>query len=251
VNLSEAKSILIRHRPGTADAEDPQVAEALALAETNPELARWLEAQSAQQTTLRARFRQITPPAGLKEQILSEHAADKRPLSNRSRLWLAAAALLLLLGVPAIFWPPRSLPDNSFTYYQNEMVRRALGGYAMDLKTTDVAIIEAHLAGHHAPAGLALSAPLQTAALVGCAAGDWQGAKVSLVCFRTGKPLETGAEADLWLFVVDRKAVNHAPDTSKPKFAKVNRLITASWTAGGKLYLLGTKGEEPDLKKYL
>jgi ferric-dicitrate binding protein FerR (iron transport regulator) len=106
VNLNEAKTILVLHRPGTDDVMDPQLAEALALAGKHPELAGWLSAQRAQQQVLREKFRQITPPAGLKEQIISEQAASRRRLAMRRTAWCAVAAVLLLLGSLALVWFP-------------------------------------------------------------------------------------------------------------------------------------------------
>jgi hypothetical protein len=253
VNLNEAKTWLLIYRPGTADAGDPQVAAALALARTNPELGDWLAAHSAAQAAVRAKFQGITPPAGLREQIISEQAAGGKSVAARRTLLLAVAALVVW-GLLAIWWVPRSVPppaDNPLAFYQNRMVRLALGGYAMDLTTNDPVPIRAFLAQHHAPADFALPAPLQQAAIIGCAVRDWQGAKVSLVCFRTGRPLARGAQSDLWLFVVDRTAIKNAPGTSAPQVAKVNRLITATWTDGNKLYFLGLDGPEPELRQYL
>jgi hypothetical protein len=131
------------------------------------------------------------------------------------------------------------------------MTRVALSLYGMDLMTNDPAPIRAYLAQKHSPADFVLSAPLQQATLTGCAVEDWQGSKVTMICFRTGKPLPPGAASDLWLFVVDRAAVNNAPAGATPQLAKVNRLITASWTEGDKLYFLGTEGEAAALKPYL
>ncbi len=257
MNVSEAKTCLMLYRPGTADAEDPQIAEALALAKTNPELAAWLEAHRAQQEALRAKFRQIAPPPGLKEQIISEHtAASRHTVSTqpRMRYALVGAFLLVLLGTLAVFWfprPPRPMPDNTFSVYQNDMVRVALGGYPMSLMTNDTAPVRAYLAQNHAPADFTLPANLSKTALTGCAVEEWQGANVALVCFRTGKPLPPGSGSDLWLFVVDRSAVKDAPAATTYQFGKVNRLITATWTDGSKLYFLGVEGEEPDIKQYL
>ena len=253
MNLSEAKSILLLYRPGTAEAADPQMIEALALAKANPELAAWFEAQRAQQEALRAKFREITPPAGLREQIISEHAAARRTILRppAMRFTLAALGLLLLLGTLAVFWFPRPTPDNPLAIYQNRMVRQALGGYAMDMMTNDPGAIRAYLAGNHAPADFRLPVPLRKAALTGCAVEAWQGAKVSLICFRTGKPLPPGTASDLWLFVVDRTSVKDAPDATVPQLAKVNRLITATWTDGNKLYFLGVEGGEADIRQYL
>jgi len=50
---------------------------------------------------------------------------------------------------------------------------------------------------------------------------------------------------------VDRNEVPGAPETAVPKIAQVNRLITATWTEGGKLYFLGLEGREQDLRQYL
>jgi len=70
VNRDEAKTILLLYRPGTADANDPQIAGALELAKQDPELTRWLVEHCARQEAVRAGFRKITAPAGLKEQII-------------------------------------------------------------------------------------------------------------------------------------------------------------------------------------
>jgi hypothetical protein len=253
VNVTEAKSILLLYRPGTADAEDPQFVEALTLARTNPELTSWLEAHSAAQAALRAKFRQVAPPAGLKEQIISEHAAGRHAPAKRPAALLAATILLLVAGIIAAVWIPyrTGAPGKNLASYQADMVSIALRGYTMDLMTNDPAPIRTFLATSTAPADFKLPNPLLKQTLVGCAVENWQGAKVSLVCFHTGKPLPPGAAADLWLFVVDGRSVKDAPKTAAPEFAKINKLITATWTKDGKLYFLGVEGGQPDIKQYL
>ena len=72
MNVNEAKSILLLYRPGTAETEDPQIAEALELASSTPELTGWLVAHCACQSAISQKLRQITVPAGLKEQIISD-----------------------------------------------------------------------------------------------------------------------------------------------------------------------------------
>lgn len=251
MNPDEAKQILLLYRPGTPDAEDPQIAEALALAKQDTELARWLEEHCKGQAALRAKFRQLTPPAGLQEQIISEHAASRRRISARQRLQFALVLLILLLGALAVFWLPHRPADNSLAIYQNRMARVALSPYGMDLLTNNPMPIRAYLAQRHAPADFMLPAPLQQATLIGCAVEQWQGEMVTMICFRTGKPLPPNAAGDLWLFVVDRAAVKDAPEGGQLRLAKVNRLITASWTEDGKLYFLGTEGEAAAIKQYL
>jgi len=250
VNRDEAKSILLLYRPGTADADDPQVAEALALAKRDAELMDWLAAHCARQEALRAKFRQITVPAGLKEQIIIEEAAHKRISSRRRNALLAVAAIGVALIVLAPLWFARQPRDDTFAIYQSRMARLTLS-YRMDLTTNNPAQIRAYLAVNNAPADYVLPSPLEKTTTTGCAVENWRGAKVSMVCFRTGRPLPPGQSSDLWLFVIDRVAVKDAPDTGAPRFAQVNNLMTATWTAGDKLYVLGTEGDEAVLRQYL
>ena len=247
----EAKTILLLYRHGTADADDPQIAEALALAERDPELKNWLVIHCARQFVLREKFRQIAAPAGLKEQIISEQAAKEKMTFGRQKVTLAAMAAAILLVASAAFWFSQRGHDDTLAIYQNRMAGIALRGYAMDLLTNNPEQIRAYLAHNQAPADFVLPAALKQAALVGCAVEGWQGAKVSMVCFRTGKPLAPGGQSDLWLFVVDRASVRGSPAGSLPQFAKVNRLVTATWSQGDKLYLLGTEGDEQTLNQYL
>lgn len=252
MNRDEAKNILLLYRHGTADADDPQIAEALALAKNDPELACWLEEHCARQFVFREKFRQITAPAGLREQIISEHEAQKKVVFWRQKITLTEmAALVLLMAVAAPFWFLHHKHDDTLAIYQNRMAGVALRGYAMDLTTDNSEQIRAYLVHNNAPADFVLPAALKQAVLAGCAVESWQRVKVSMICFRTGRPLAPGGQGDLWLFVVDRTSVKGAPAGNSPQFSKVNRLITATWTQGDKLYLLGTEGDEQTIKLYL
>ena len=257
MNLNEAKTILLLYRPGTADAEDPQIAGMLALAKREPEMARWLEEHCARQSVLRAKFRQITVPAGLKEQIISEQAVRAMTISRQRRNTVfaasaAMAAIVMFLFVLSSSWLPHHRnDDNTLAIYQNQMVKIALLGYYMDLATNDAEQIRAYLAKNQAPSDYVLPAALQKVAPTGCAVEGWQDKKVSMICFRTGKPLPPGQQSDMWLFVVDRASLKNAPASRSPQFTMVNRLITATWTEGDKVYLLGTEGNEPAIQQFL
>jgi hypothetical protein len=258
VNRDEAKIILQLYRTDTADAEDPQIAEALALAKSDSELARWLEEHCALQSALREKFRQIEIPAGLKEQIISEQAAFSKRNSRREKMVLVTAvtAIVAALAVIASLYFPRGgngsqAVSNTLANYQNQMAAIATSGYGMDFPTNDLTKIRAYLAQNAAPSDYTLPVPLEKTAATGCAIEGWQGKKVSMICFRTGKPLPPNQQGDLWLFVVDRTSVKNAPDAASPQFAKVNQLTTATWTQGGKLYLLATEGDEQALRKFL
>jgi hypothetical protein len=92
---------------------------------------------------------------------------------------------------------------------------------------------------------------LAKTAATGCAIENWQGAKVSMICFRTGKPLPPAQPSDLWLFVIDRAAVKDAPPAVSRQFVRVNKLMTVTWTQGDKLYVLGVEGDEQALRQCL
>lgn len=245
MNRDEAKKILLLYR-AEADAADPQIAEALA--KTDAELSRWFEEHRAAQNALRGKFRQILPPAGLKEQIISEQAARNKIIFRPMNFALAAAAVVVALAVLAVFWFRPPADDNTFSIYKNRMAGVALRGYVMDLATNNPAGIRDYLAQNHAPSDYVLPAALEKTAVTGCAIESWQDKKVSMICFSTGK---SGAQSDVWLFVVDWNSVKDAPPAASPQFAKVNQLITASWTRDDKLYFLGTKGDQQTIQKFL
>lgn len=250
MNREEARNILLLYRPETADAGDPQIAGALALAKSDPELARWLDEHCARQNALRMKFRQIAAPAGLKEQINSERAAHERFIFWRRKAVFAAVTVVVAFVILAPLWF-HSRADDTFAIYRSRMVSAALRGYAMDLTANNPAQIRAYLAQNHAPADYVLPVPLEKIAVTGCAIESWQDVKVSMICFYTGKPLPPGEQSDLWLFVIDRASVKNAPPAGPPQLARVNDLITAVWAQGTKLYLLGTEGDEQTIRRLL
>lgn len=252
MNSDQAKEILLLCRPHAGDGQDSQVREALELARRDSELARWLELHQARQSALREKFRQIPVPEGLKEQIISEHAASLRR-APRFRQWavIAAPLVILFLMLAAGLVIHRRPADDTLAIFQQQMAGFALRGYAMDLLTNDPARIRAYLEQRHSPADYALTGPLKQAAQSGCAVESWQDTRVSMICFRTGRPLPPGSESDLWLFVVDQKTVKNARLDPVPRIAPVNQLITATWVQDGRLYFLVTEGAEPDIKRFL
>ena len=99
----EAKQTLTLYRPATTDRNDPEIAEALVLAQRDPELANWLEQHCALHAAIRTKFKQIVVPEGLKEQILSERKSYLSRRVKRRKLVFATVALSLLLLVSVVF----------------------------------------------------------------------------------------------------------------------------------------------------
>ena len=161
-----------------------------------------------------------------------------------------AAIAALLISIESGFWPLHG-PTDRFSAYRKRMTEFALRSYSMDLKATDPAVIRNFLKERNAPADYALPAGLSTTAVSGCAVSTWQGSPVSLICFKSGRPLPPGNQSDLWLFVTDLKSVPNAPPPGAPVFARVNKAATASWSDGARIYLLAAVGDEAMLRKYL
>src|SRR5262245_20198966 len=229
MNRHEAQEVLRFYRPGTGDAQDPELAAALEWVERDPELAKWFDENCALHEAIRAKFQQIPVPAGLKEQILSEQKVRPVIVWWRRPVVLAAAIAALLLGL-AIVWLRAPREEDSFEVFRRMMVRTALRTYSMDLETTNLNQIRAYLARTTAITNYALPQSLQKIEAAGCVALTWHSKPVSMVCFRSGKPLAPGQKSDLFFFAIRRTSVTGTPPTDPPHFAKVNKLMTASWT---------------------
>lgn len=253
MTAEKAKEILLGYRPGTDDARDPEVVQALALCGTDAALAQWYREQCACRELLQAKFRNLRAPEGLAQQIVSEQRTRiTLPLLRRSALVGVLACLAIAFAVFSMwkYTKPAGNEDLSFNGYRQRMVRTALRAYGMDLETNDVAQVRAYLAVRKAPADFVLPAALAQTPAVGCGVLAWQGRPVTMVCFRTGKPLEVGSKSDLFLFVINGSDLQDSAEILDKSFAQVSQLATASWREGDKVYVLAAFAEE-DLTRRL
>jgi len=232
------------YRPGIDDADDPLVAEALAQARRDPELARWLEQQQAVDAALGRKFRQIPVPEGLAQEILSERRIIRPSIWRERRALLGAAAAAIVLAAVASYWWHRP-SSQDFASYRQTMAHLVSGDYKMMLETNDLNAVRQFLVANHSPADYVLTPEMQKLPAEGCALIHWHGRTVSLVC------LDRGADNDLFLFIVNRSAVPDPPVDPAPRFARVGQMTTASWTVGDTSYVLASKGSEDDLRKFL
>lgn len=249
MNREQAQEILHLYRP-ELDADEADFAEALELARRDDDLGQWLDAHCANYRTIRDRLKQIAVPAGLKEQILAEKKSQMTivpiPRASWQKPLLAIAAVGILLLCLSAFWIQRR-DRNQPLDFRNRMVSTALRGYGMDLKTNDLAEIRSFLAEKKAPSDFTLSPRLQKLESTGCVVLRWKDNPVSMICFRTGRPLAPGEQSDLFLFVTDRASFS----TGSLNLRRVNKLLTASWSDGGKAYLLATDGDVEFLRRFL
>jgi hypothetical protein len=249
VNRDEAKLALLLYRPDTRDAEDPEVVKAMELARQDPELGRWFEHHVEFQRAMRRQLRQIEAPAHLKASLLAGQAVAP-PAAGRWRLaplWLAAAAIAVVLAGLGVFWLRPAAQTNQFARFQERMVGQAIRQYEMDWETGDLAQLRSQTASRGGPSDYEVPPGLKALKLTGGGVLRWQSHPVSMACF------DRGGGRMLFLFVMKRTALKDPPAPS-PRLARVHDWMTASWSRGDNAYLLTGSGErdpEAFLKKYL
>ena len=245
MNNREAKQILLLYRPGTRDADEPEVIEAIELARQDPELGKWFSQHQEFQLAMRAKFREIPVPVHLKPAVLASRNITQPPQFWRQPVWLAAAAIFMVLLGLAAFWLKPAIPDR-FTHYRETMVSAAVRMYGMDLVTSDKDQLRQFIATNGAPADYQLTQGLDKLQLKGGGLLRWRGNPVSMVCFDRGGNT-------LFLFVMKRTALKDPPPAITPQaeVAQVDGLLTASWTQGNDTYLLAGPHEPGFVEKYL
>ena len=229
-----AQEILLRHRPGTTDELDPDVAAALA---------DWWARQQRFQTGLRRTFAEIQPPPDLKAKLLKREP-PRHPFPLWYRPTALAAAAAVVIGLSGVWWirPPE---ENSFGNFRNRMVRTALRSYRMDMMTNDLVQLRGYLQQNHGIADYVLTPALEKLSTVGCALLHWHHHPVSLLCF------EDESHRLLYLFIIKHSDVSHGPSETASEIAPISKLATASWITGDNLYVLASRGDPESLRKQL
>lgn len=245
MNRAQAKQILLLFRPGIIpDAQDPELREAMDLARQDAELGKWFQQHQAFQASVSAKLKQIEVPAHLKNALLASPKIVRPPAFWQRPLWIAAAAIFVILLGLANFLLRPSVPDR-FADYRQTMVSEAVRVYGMDLVTNSEAQLRGFLDRKGAPADYQLTQGLEKLPLKGGGLLRWRGNPVSMVCF------ERGTNQMLFLFVLKRSALKDPPpEISKAELAQVEGLTTTCWTRGSDTYLLAGPDEPGFAEKY-
>ncbi len=246
MTINEAKKILELYRPGANDGADLEVAQALALARQDPELAGWLDERVRLQKALQRKFREIPVPVSLKGDILAHPKQLVRPPWWRDPDWLPLAACIVLLLSLCValegMWKGARVPDH-FVDFEGRMVRSALREYRMDILTNDLPQVRHHLSTRGAPADFPLPIPLTKLSVMGGGVLHWRNNPVSMVCF------DRGDKQMLFLFVMNRTAVKDPPGCA-PSIQQISSQTVLGWSEGDKAYVLAGPEEADFLKKY-
>jgi hypothetical protein len=244
----EAKEILLLYRPGTPDAEEPEIIQAMEVARSDAELGRWFQQHQSFQAAVRARFRQLEAPEHIKLALLSRSKIilPVRPVPWwQTPVWLTAAAAMVAIVATLTFWPRQPKFDR-FADYQQMMVSKAANGYAMDWPTGDMQQLRSNIKQRGAPADYALTPALEKLKLTGGATFLWRNNPVAMVCFNRGDGQM------IFLFVLKSAALKDPPP-GNPKLDDLNNYTAASWTQGDNAYVLAgprEEGSQEFLKRY-
>ena len=249
MDSQRAKEILALYRPGSTDAVEPPMAEAIEQAQRDPELVAWLEQQKSVNAAIRAKLKAIPIPRGLQRQIILSRKESPRAAPLPGAVKIAAAAVALVIVSASAWFAFSPTPSQvSFQNYRERMVGKVQRGVPyMQMFATNQEEILDYCRKQGGPADFVLSTNLEHLAAIGGAVLNWNGQKVTLLRFNAG---EEGTTNDLWIFVIGKGALPDPPPT-KTKFATVGGLMTASWSAGSHVYILTGVGTDTDLQKYL
>lgn len=244
MNSQEAKFILHAYRHNGGDASDPQFKEALEQLQRDTELAAWFAEEKAFSATFSKKLKSVPVPPDLKSNILAGSNIIKASIPWYRRTWLAAAACFVILaGLSALLFMPRHGQD--FALFRNDMANfLSTRLNRLDMDSSDMTKIRQFLDEHGGESDLDVPEKLAALRSLGCRIVDWNGEKVTLVCFH----IQGGQEVHL--MVADRSKFRNPPSGRQPQFEKADNWMTASWSRGDKVYLLAGVGDQSALQRY-
>ena len=271
MNRTQAQFILGACPPGPLPVGDPQVIEALALAEADAGLARWLAETRSFDAAAAAKLRTVEPPADLKDAILAGRrrlAPIPIPVAPPQRAWrrptwLALAAMLMVAGLAA-FWgrsgsrtgSPVADAGPGETRADADSFRLAAAKFLseqwqhdFDYPESSFPKIQQWAAQQPDQARLEVPAELAGSRTYGCKVFQWRGHRATLVCF-----IARDEGQIIHIVSVDRSAL---PDAAKsasddaPQFAPAGAWNTAVWSRGSRRYVALTTADTQTLARYV
>lgn len=240
----EATLLLQSCRPGGRDDRDPVFEEALEQAKYDPALGQWFSAQREFDRAISQKLGAIAIPAGLKERLLASQALVKPSFRETYVNWVALAASIALVALVALNWRPAVTPADYAAFRAEILPMMAAAQPHLEVTDNDLGALERALAAREAPLPALLTDNLRRLRPSGCRVLEWEGHRVSLICYLEGRN-------ELHLLVVDRAGFMGAPQGDAPSVGQSGEWTTANWTDGENIYLLVAKISPAELQRYL
>jgi len=255
MNKEEAKFILSGLRPGARGADDPRLAQALALAEADPELKQWLEEQQGFDRAMIERIGQVQPPPDLQSAILAGIRLSQPLPWWQRRAFLATAAVLVLLAALSVtvnIWDHSSestFAQSEVDTFRSAMIEQIGRLNQLDFVSAEAVSLRTWLSLHAGDSDYVVPAGLDETRTIGCKILDFRGQRVTLICFGA-EPGEMKPTAHLFVLETEAASVDTRPE-SEPRIAAQGEWTTATWQEGSRTYLLATLGGKQAVQSLL
>ncbi len=256
---NEARQILQAYRSDLSAIDDPNVREALRLAEDDPQLQALLKEEQAFDRAFAEKLQQIEPPASLMERILENAPLETNSMVEQQKpakliwwknpaVWSAAACLLALIALAAVFMPIRSPSANQADLVLMNNFARAAALHSptihqMDFQHNNISEIGAYLAKNNSPHPRDLPGNMDQLLGMGCVTYTWENNPVGVICLQ-GKKVYN-------LYVANQDGLAIERDQPSPSYKQFGNYSTALWTKGNLVYVLTVEGKQEDLSPLL
>jgi hypothetical protein len=243
MDREEAKLLLSGYRPNGRDAQDPEMRQALELAQHDPALAEWFRREQEWDGVCCEKLCECPAPESLKASIIAGRKLVGGELRWKAPQLLAlAAVLLLVVGLAALLYPRLTAPSavvveqstEGFDAFRADMVRMLHAGFDLDVKSADSRELDMWLVEHATPLAETAAAAQLAGQAMGCKSLKWGSHSVSMLCYRIGE----GNKVHLFVMNVQPGQVAGIPRENTKVLETVEKLSTAAWQENGKAYLL-------------
>lgn len=230
-------------RPHGQDNDDPLLKEALESLPHRPAIMEWFADEQVFDKKVCRCVCDLPVPENLQSEILAA-AKLSHAVPRWQRLpWLAAAAVIALLGVVYTIYEPRA-GDPTVAQFETEIVdifdSMKHQGFGLDHVTGEISNVSAWLGTQGAPKPAAIKPCTKEARPFGCRTVTWRGQKVAMVCYGRG-------DQEAHLFVVPKESFKELTTEPLPqKMDRVEGYPVASWTCRKYVYVM--MGDSPETK---
>ncbi|MEM8867095.1 MAG: anti-sigma factor [Verrucomicrobiota bacterium] len=268
MDREEAKNLLELCRPGIdADRQDPLIAGAFAMLDNDPELKAWFEAEQAIDARISHSLNRIEPPKELKAEILAGMRAHQPPSATEatnedtipfpsqpnSRNWMSAlvgiAAIIVVLFVTVSVIRTEKAPSPNPTFatagvpnlvhFLSDQMDNMKG---LDMVGKESGPLMTYLASNGAPKPENLAQTLYDKKTLGCVIFDYNGAKLSMICFND--------EAYYHIATIDKVNITEELP-SEPAFYQIGPKTFKLWQDDEQVHILTMKGTRDDLPELI
>ena len=262
MDKNEAKQILRAYRADLSEMDDPDVREALRMASEDPQLQALLKKEQAFDRAFAAKLKDIQPPSGLMERILSEATAAVENQTKKAKIiwwrqpgtWAAAACLIALLTVTAVFTQKKSTAPPVGELALMDNFARAAAVHSPTIRPLDFGsheindlsaflIKEGAPNPHRHPHPQRLPDNMDQLSGLGCLTFKWENNPVGILCLKGNKFYN--------LYVLNREGIATQRDQKEPSFKQFGKYATALWMDGSMIYVLTVEGKPEDLSPLL